>query len=105
MIIKPFEALKKVKALTPLEDGLTGQQYHYETFPKFDHGNFYPPRPITNYNEEPSQLLKMMLSPEIIKNMNDAEYARYSAELVYLLWYHMLSINFCYYRAHAKELI
>ena len=42
-------------------------------------------------------MMKMMLQPDEIKAMNDAEYSRYSAEMVYVLWFHLLSANFVHY--------
>lgn len=46
-------------------------------------------RPIENYNNEEAagMHLKSLINNEQLSKMHDSEWARYLAEIIYILWY------------------
>lgn len=68
---------------------------------------FYAPRPVENYqNDEGASItLKTLINNEAIAKMNDEEWARYLAEVVYILWFQIFTTTLPMYPQHAKELI
>ena len=82
--------------MAPSEEGLETPHgstkqliFRYETFPKFDLSLFYMARPIENYNNEEAagMHLKSLINNEQLSKMHDSEWARYLAEIIYILWY------------------
>jgi len=111
----PLKEEKTVHSFEPLKDGLeidpaTGElriTYKYQTFPKFDLSLFYVPRPIQNYcsDEGAGVTLKSLINNEQLGKMHDSEWARYLAEIIYILWFQIFCTTLPMYPAHAKELI
>ena len=100
--------------MAPSEAGLEmlaiGSQaniFKYETFPKFDLSLYYKARPIENYNNEEAadMHLKSLLNNEQLSKMNDMEWARYLAEIIYILWFQIFTTTLPMYQAHSKELV
>lgn len=123
-LVGPFREQKTVKTMAPLEDGLdlaasAGQGtpsksgrpgphiFKYQTFPKFDASLFYQPRKIENYNNEEAagMHLKSLINNDQLSKMNESEWARYLAEIVYILWFQIFTTTLPMYPAHAKELV
>lgn len=102
--------------MAPSEDGLElevigGSEqpkiYKYQTFPKFDMSLFYVPRRIESYNNEEAagMHLKSLINNDQLSKMNDAEWARYLAEIIYILWFQIFTTTLPMYPNHAKELV
>ena len=99
--------------MAPSEDGLEmlegGNQkiFKYETFPKFDLSLFYMPRPIENYNNDEAAgiHLKTLINNDQLSKMHDSEWARYLAEILYILWFQIFSTTLPMYPNHSKDLV
>ena len=92
--------------MAPLElDGAA--VFKYLTFPKLDAALFYPARRIECYNgEEAAGLhLKSLISNEQLGRMNEAEWARYLAEIVYILWFQIFTTTLPMYGPHSRDLV
>lgn len=88
LLVRPFKEKKLIKSLQPLEEGLDPNfNFAYTVFPKFDLSYIYHPRKIENFNEEAGSLLKTLINNEALQKMNDTEWARYLAEICYVIWY------------------
>lgn len=96
-LIGPFREQKTVITMTPSEEGLreldsiTQQPkiFKYSTFPKFDLTMYYAPRRIECYNNDEAAgvNLKSLINNEQLSKMHDTEWARYLAEIIYILWF------------------
>jgi hypothetical protein len=102
--------------MAPTEEGLeidplTRQQkiFKYETFPKFDVTQFYIPRKIECYNNEDrggaGMHLKSLINNEQLSKMHDSEWARYLAEIIYILWFQIFTTTLPMYPQYSRELI
>ena len=58
-----------------------------------------------NYNKEETYWTKQFISNEELSKMNDAEWARYFTETIYVLWFHVFSTTLPMYSKYSKELI
>lgn len=81
--------------------------FKYQTFPKFDLSQFYVPRSIQNYcNEEGAGVhLKSLINNDQLSKMHDSEWARYLAEIIYILWFQIFCTTLPMYPQHARELV
>ena len=89
LLVRPFKEKKSYKTNPPLEAGLeiTEKGHRYETFPKFDAKYFYEPREIEVLNKDDNLITRCQITNEDLEKMNDAEWARYFTEIIYVLWY------------------
>lgn len=108
LVLEAFEPKKTIKAEQPSEEGLpSGQIFGYTEFPAtLDKTLYYKPRKL-NYFKEDSQrsVHKQVLSKQQIKAMNEADWAKYMAEVVYTMWFHVFAVTLPLYGQHASELI
>ena len=95
-LIAPQREEKTVHSSEPSKEGLEVNEkgelkvtFKYQTFPKFDLSLFYVPRQIQNYcNEEGAGVyLKSLINNDQLSKMHDSEWARYLAEIIYILWF------------------
>lgn len=88
LLIRQFKETRVVKTIAPSDEGLEPKQtYQCQTFPEFNLSLFYKAREIQNFNEEGNSLLKYLVTNEALAKMNEAEWAKYLQEIIYLLWY------------------
>lgn len=106
-LVGPFQEQKTVKTMAPLEYEAGARLFKYMTFPRLDAALFYAPRRIECYHgEEAAGLhLKSLISNEQLARMNEAEWARYLAEIVYILWFQLFTTTLPMYGAHSRELV
>ena len=64
-------------------------------------------RPIENYNNDEASgvLLKSLVNNDQLSKMHDSEWARYLAEILYILWFQIFSTALPMYQTHSKKLV
>ena len=107
-LVEPFEPTSKIRAEAPSEaDLVPDAKYMHEVFPAvLDRSLYYTPRRLQYHREDSMRSVhKQVLTKEQIKAMNEADWARYMAEVIYCMWFHIFASTLPLYMQHASELI
>jgi len=87
----------------------SGKFYNYTQtgFPeKLNKGLYMKPRAVKLFNkEEQRPVYKSLTTNEDIGKMNDPEWARYNAEIIYCLWFQVLGATMPKYGQHSNKMI
>jgi len=107
-LLEHFEPKKTIRAEAPSEADLVPDvKYMYEVFPaSLDKSLYYTPRKLHYYrSDEQRSVHKQVLQKQQIKAMNEADWARYMAEVIYCMWFHVFASTLPMYSLHSSELI
>ena len=107
-LLEPFEPKKVIRAEAPSEiDLVEDAKYMYEVFPSsLDRSLYYKPRKLNYHREDAMRSVhKQVLSKDQIKAMNEADWSRHMAEVIYSMWFHVFAATLPMYATHASELI
>ena len=100
-LIEPFEPTRIIKAEQPSEEGLSSNDvFKYATFPdKLEQELYYKARKLNYYKEDSQRSVhRQVVGKQRISTMNEVEWAKFMAESIYCMWFHIFGATLTQYR-------